>query len=48
MTADRFEWTGLGAAALLHIAIIAAMSIGLANAISPEPPAERPVLLGRV
>lgn len=39
MTADRFEWTGLAAAALLHLALIAAMSIGLANAVDPEPPA---------
>lgn len=39
MTADRFEWTGLGAAAVLHVALIAAMSIGLANAVDPEPPA---------
>jgi len=31
MTADRAEWTGIGAALLLHVALIAALSTSLAS-----------------
>ena len=40
MTADRAEWTGVGAALLFHIALIAALSTSLAHvAAAPEAPA---------
>ena len=39
MTADRAEWTGIGAALAFHIALIAALSMSLASIDdSPEPP----------
>ena len=31
MTADRAEWSGIGAALLFHIALIAALSTSLAS-----------------
>ena len=40
MKLDRAEWTGTGAALLFHVALIAAMSMSLAQVAStPEPPA---------
>ena len=39
MTADRAEWTGVGASLAFHIALIAALSMSLAHvAQAPEPP----------
>ena len=39
MTADRAEWTGVGAAFAFHVALIAALSMSLAHiAQPPEPP----------
>ena len=39
MTADRAEWTGIGAALLFHVALIAALSTSLASIKDvPEPP----------
>ena len=39
MTADRAEWTGIGAALLFHVALIAALSMSLASIKhAPEPP----------
>ena len=39
MTADRAEWTGVGAAIAFHVALIAALSMSLAHiANPPEPP----------
>ena len=39
MTADRAEWTGVGAALVFHVALIAALSMSLAHiAQKPEPP----------
>lgn len=39
MTADRAEWTGIGAALLFHVALIAALSTSLASIDDvPEPP----------
>ena len=39
MTADRAEWTGVGAALVFHIALIAALSMSLAHITrQPEPP----------
>ncbi|MEO7241072.1 MAG: hypothetical protein ABIW16_06695 [Sphingomicrobium sp.] len=39
MTADRAEWTGIGAAFAFHAALIAALSMSLAHvAQQPEPP----------
>lgn len=39
MTVDRGEWTGVGAAVLFHLALIAALSTGLATINArPEPP----------
>ena len=39
MTADRAEWTGIGAALLFHVALIAALSTSLASIEdTPEPP----------
>jgi len=39
MTADRAEWTGIGAALLFHVALIAALSTSLASIDdAPEPP----------
>ena len=40
MTADRFEWEGAGLALVLHAALIAALSLSLADLDRPpEPPA---------
>lgn len=40
MSVDRAEWAGAGAALLLHVALIAGLSLSLANlAKPPEPPA---------
>ena len=39
MTSDRAEWTGVGAALVFHVALIAALSMSLAHiAQKPEPP----------
>ena len=39
MKLDRAEWTGTGAALLFHVALIAALSMSLANVdANPEPP----------
>jgi len=39
MTADRAEWTGVGAAFAFHVALIAALSMSLAHITNPpEPP----------
>ena len=39
MTADRAEWTGVGAALAFHVALIAALSMSLAHITQkPEPP----------
>ncbi len=39
MTADRAEWTGIGAALLFHVLLIAALSTSLASVDDvPEPP----------
>lgn len=49
MTADRAEWTGVGAALLFHIALIAALSTSLASIDDvPEPPSMEVELVDEV
>lgn len=49
MTADRAEWTGLGAALAFHIALIAALSTSLASIDDvPEPPSMEVELVDEV
>ena len=49
MTADRAEWTGVGAALAFHIALIAALSTSLASTDDvPEPPSMEVELVDEV
>jgi len=49
MTADRAEWTGVGAALAFHVALIAAMSTSLASINDvPEPPSMEVELIDEV
>lgn len=49
MTADRAEWTGVGAALIFHIALIAALSTSLASVDDvPEPPSMEVELVDEV
>ena len=49
MTADRAEWTGVGAALIFHIALIAALSTSLASTDDvPEPPSMEVELVDEV
>ena len=49
MTAERAEWTGVGAALLFHIALIAALSTSLASIDDvPEPPSMEVELVDEV
>jgi type IV secretory pathway VirB10-like protein len=49
LTADRFEWSGVGAALLFHVALIAALSLSLARANkTPEAPSMEVELVDEV
>ncbi len=49
MTADRAEWTGVGAALLFHVALIVALSTSLASVDDvPEPPSMEVELVDEV
>ena len=49
MTADRFEWTGVGAALAFHVALIAALSTSLASIMDvAEPPSMEVELVDEV
>ncbi len=49
MTADRAEWTGVGAALIFHIALIVALSTSLASVDDvPEPPSMEVELVDEV
>lgn len=49
MTADRAEWTGVGAALLFHVVLIAALSTSLASVDDvPEPPSMEVELVDEV
>lgn len=49
MTADRAEWTGVGAALLFHVLLIAALSTSLASVDdAPEPPSMEVELVDEV
>lgn len=49
MTADRAEWTGVGAALLFHVILIAALSTSLASVQdAPEPPSMEVELIDEI